>query len=139
MTRYIPIILALMVTGCGTPLGLALGAAGSSAVSFVSTGVKDDIAQAAIWRSGHQVLVSQCEGKLMLRVDDLAKADFDETLARCNKLLAFSVEQQPKILAARLKGHYDRAKAPSVVPEPKVVAPAGPLQGTKPKPSVPPV
>jgi len=38
--------------------------------------------------------------------------------------LAFSAEQQPEILAARLKGHYERAKAPSVVPAPKVIAPA---------------
>ncbi len=111
MKKILSISLLLLLTGCGTPLGMALGVAGSSAVSFVSKSVQDDIAQAAVWRNGHQMLVSQCTTSLMRGIDELTEDKFDKTLERCNKVLEFSVQQQPEILAVRLKGHYARAKA----------------------------
>jgi len=115
--KILAISLLLLLTGCGTPLGMFLGAIGSSTVSFVSKSVQDDIAQAAVWRAGHHVIVSQCTTSLMRGIDDLTEGDFEKTLARCNTVLEFSAAQQPQILAVRLKGHYERAKAKNGIKE----------------------
>lgn len=109
--HLLTVSLLLLLTGCGTPLGLALGAAGSSATSFVVGAAADDIAEAAIWRSKQQEIVSTAVRNLLQFCEKMQVDKFDDALDCYNKVLNINEEQQPKILVERLAQRYRQAKA----------------------------
>jgi len=120
MKKVLSIVLLFGLAGCGTPLGIALGVVGSSTVSFLSTSVQDDIAQAAVWRGKQQEIVNECKTMLMQQVRALEDEKFNKMKGLCDQVLLFHEKQQPKLLAERLAAryrNYKEGKAPEEKPK----------------------
>jgi hypothetical protein len=113
MKKLLLVVSLLLLTGCGDVGVAALGSLVTGGVAYGSKVVIQDTEDAAIWRSAHRTRVSQCETKLMQRIDDLTLTDFDETLKRCEKFLMFGRDHQPQIFLERMQERVLKAREKS--------------------------
>ena len=102
LKRLLTVSLLLLLTACGDAGIAALSTIGSAAMVYGGQVIAKDTAEAENWRNNHQGLVTECNTSLLIRIRDVSKKDFDDILARCDKLMMFSYNNMPEIFVERM-------------------------------------
>lgn len=103
--------LLLLLTACGNAGIAAISTIGSAAMVYGGQVIAKDTAEAENWRNNHQGLVTECNTSLLIRIRDVSKKDFDDILARCDKLMMFSYNNMPEIFVERMAKRAIKLKA----------------------------
>ena len=112
MRRLLTVSLLLLLSACGTDAGIAaLSTISSAAMIYGGQVVAKDTAEAENWRNNHQGLVTECNTSLLIRIRDVSKTDFNDILARCDKLMMFSYNNMPEIFVERMGKRVIKLKA----------------------------
>ena len=111
LKRLLTVSLLLLLTACGDAGIAALSAIGTAGKAYGGQVIAKDTAEADAWRAEHQGYVTECGTNLKMRIRDLTSTDFDETLARCDKLMLFSYSNMPEIFIERMGKRVRKFKA----------------------------
>lgn len=109
--RLLTVSFLLLLTACGDAGIAALSTIGSAAMIYGGQVIAKDTAEAENWRNNHQGLVTECNTSLLIRIRDVSKMDFDDILARCDKLMMFSYNNMPEIFVERMAKRVKKLKA----------------------------
>ena len=109
--RLVAVSLFMLLAACNSAGIAAISTIGSAAMVYGGQVIAKDTAEAEAWRNNHQGLVTECNTSLLIRVRDVSKTDFDEVLARCDKLMMFSYSNMPEIFVERMAKRGIKLKA----------------------------
>ncbi len=110
LRRFLAVSLLLLLTACGNAGVAALSTIGTAAMVYGGQVVAKDTVEAEKWRNNHQGLVTECNTSLLIRIRDVTKEDFDDILARCDKLMLFSYSNMPEIFVERMRKRVIKLK-----------------------------
>ncbi|KKL81197.1 hypothetical protein LCGC14_1997190 [marine sediment metagenome] len=111
LKQLLTVSLLLLLTACSGAGIAAISTIGSAAMVYGGQVIAKDTAEAENWRNNHQMLVTECNTSLLIRVRDITTTGFDETLARCDKLMLFSYNNMPEIFIERMSKRVIKLKA----------------------------
>ena len=111
LKRFIPIILALVLTGCSGLGSGVLGGLGTAGLTWLGDTVGADMRDVAAWQAKQTELSNLVVTSMMSNCRSLEAPDMTMATACYEKVLAFHEGQQPQILLERLAQRVRKAKA----------------------------